>query len=256
MILNADDFGLNARINTAIAEAFSQGLCSSATIMANGEGFEQACAMVKAMRLEGRVGIHLVLTNGMALCTKIRDCQKFCDHEGRLKAKRNWRLHFLTRFEREAVTEEFRAQIQRCRASGISPTHADTHHHIAEFWGVAQALLVAVSQEGIPWVRIARNVGPRRGVVKRVYRGFLNSHMRAGGVARTRWFGSVIDYLSARILRASCRDPFAHEVMLHPSLDQAGELKDALLEQPLAPLVRALTRVYPGPLVSFAGKGI
>ena len=47
IIVNADDFGLDAAVNKGIMEAFSSGILSSATIMANCPGFEEAGAFSK-----------------------------------------------------------------------------------------------------------------------------------------------------------------------------------------------------------------
>jgi predicted glycoside hydrolase/deacetylase ChbG (UPF0249 family) len=43
LIVNADDLGLDSRTNAAIIATLEQQCCSSATLMANMEGFEEAC---------------------------------------------------------------------------------------------------------------------------------------------------------------------------------------------------------------------
>jgi predicted glycoside hydrolase/deacetylase ChbG (UPF0249 family) len=62
IIANADDFGLNDEVNQAIVEAFEKHMISSATLMANMPGFEEACELAHRHGLLGRIGVHLNLT--------------------------------------------------------------------------------------------------------------------------------------------------------------------------------------------------
>jgi len=43
VIINADDFGLSSSNNRVIVAAFKDGVISSATLMANTPGFDEAC---------------------------------------------------------------------------------------------------------------------------------------------------------------------------------------------------------------------
>ena len=63
LIVNADDFGLTQGVNRAIMEAHSQGIVTSATLMANGRAFDDAIQRAKsATRLS--LGCHVVLVDG------------------------------------------------------------------------------------------------------------------------------------------------------------------------------------------------
>ncbi|HKS41295.1 MAG TPA: ChbG/HpnK family deacetylase, partial [Blastocatellia bacterium] len=42
LIVNADDFGFTRGVNLGIIRAFEEGILTSATIMANGDAFEDA----------------------------------------------------------------------------------------------------------------------------------------------------------------------------------------------------------------------
>ena len=52
LILNADDFGLTRGVNEGIIRAYSDGVLTSATLMANGAAFDHAvdCAVVEPER--------------------------------------------------------------------------------------------------------------------------------------------------------------------------------------------------------------
>jgi len=66
LIINADDFGLTAGVNRAILEAHEHGVVTSATLMANGQAFEDAIALAQSRPGLG-VGCHVVLVDGASL---------------------------------------------------------------------------------------------------------------------------------------------------------------------------------------------
>jgi len=66
MIINADDFGLCEGVNKAVAEAHNNGVLTSATIMANMPGLDEAVEIAKSTPRLG-VGVHLNLTEGPSL---------------------------------------------------------------------------------------------------------------------------------------------------------------------------------------------
>jgi len=66
--VNADDFGFTRDVNQGIIEAHQRGILTAATLMANGEAFEDAVRLARENpRLD--VGAHLVLIGGRALST-------------------------------------------------------------------------------------------------------------------------------------------------------------------------------------------
>ena len=46
-ILNADDFGLSKDLNRAVLEGYQAGLLKSASLVANGEAFDEAIGIIK-----------------------------------------------------------------------------------------------------------------------------------------------------------------------------------------------------------------
>jgi predicted glycoside hydrolase/deacetylase ChbG (UPF0249 family) len=59
-VVNADDFGLSVSTNEGIVEAYEHGILRSTSLMANGEGFDDAVAHIEEHPGLG-VGIHLTL---------------------------------------------------------------------------------------------------------------------------------------------------------------------------------------------------
>ncbi len=63
IIINADDFGLCDGVNEAVAQAHSDGILTSATIMVNMPAAEKAVKIAKKLPSLG-IGVHLNLTEG------------------------------------------------------------------------------------------------------------------------------------------------------------------------------------------------
>ena len=229
LVINADDFGRDAEVNRAVLEAFRLGLCSSATLMPNMPGFEEACGMIRDRGLSSRVGIHWVLRDGPPLTDSIRRFPRFCDAEGRLRFNRpgGWLPACrLSSWEAWAVAAELRAQVAACRRRGVPLTHLDSHYHIHTEWGVLKVLLGLALELKIRRIRISRNLGTSRGPAKRLYTAWVNKSLKRSRLAGTDWFGSVDDYRAA----GPGEVIGSREVMVHPLYrdgcltDDGGEL--------------------------------
>src|SRR6266481_1430866 len=117
---NADDFGMSAEVNRAIVEAFENNVISSATLMTNMPGFDEACELAHRHRLLDKIGLHLNLTSGYPLSAPIRRCPRFCDNVGMFHARQT--LFRLSKEERLAVETEIESQIKACLDRGLCPT--------------------------------------------------------------------------------------------------------------------------------------
>jgi hypothetical protein len=219
VVINADDLGKSRDINEAILAALEQGLATSATIMANMPGFADACAAIVTHGLQDRVGLHLNLTEGSPLSRPIRSCARFCSPEGQL-GRQDRPLWRLSSEEAGAIEAELAAQVDAVLASGIRPSHVDSHHHVHTRWPVATIVMRIALHYGIPAIRLTRNCGPGSGLSKRAYKTILNARFARAGLAATRHFGSARDVTSL----AHFSGPI--EVMVHPSLDARGRLVD------------------------------
>jgi predicted glycoside hydrolase/deacetylase ChbG (UPF0249 family) len=226
VIVNADDFGISPLVNRAILRAFEAGLISSATIMANMPGFEQACKFVRQNGLQRRVGLHLNFTAGAPLSAAIARCPKWCDTSGNWRDQRS--VITLSRQEQDLLEAEITAQVRACERNGITPTHFDSHHHMHMQPGIAPVVIRAAGRLGVNAIRLGPNCGPGREgasrahrVAARAQRCFLNARLRMSGFARTEYFGDARDtYEIIRKTRANV------EVMVHPSFNSDGRLVD------------------------------
>lgn len=222
VIINADDFGISSNVNQAISKAFDQGLITSATIMANMPYFEEACELIHANCLNARIGVHLTLTEGSPLTDPIRRCPRLCDRSGQLTGKHGsiWRL---SPDEARAIEIELAAQIEAVLASGVLPSHFDSHEHFHTQWVVATIIMRLAHRYNVPAIRLSRNFTPSRVSFRRVYKMAFNARLAHAGFAGTAHFGS------ARELASLTRFFGPVEIMTHPALDSERRLVDITL---------------------------
>jgi predicted glycoside hydrolase/deacetylase ChbG (UPF0249 family) len=154
LIVNADDFGLTAGVNRAIAELHVEGALTSATLMANGAAFDDAVTIAHQHPLLG-VGCHIVLTDGIPLSPpKTIPTLLGPDAKTFRPSLAAFFLAVLAGSVNEAdIAREAHAQIERLQRNGITPTHIDTHKHTHILPGVARPLLAVAGRFGIPAVR-------------------------------------------------------------------------------------------------------
>lgn len=133
IIINADDFGLCDGVNEAVAQAHTEGVLTSATIMANMPAAQQAVKIAKKLPNLG-VGVHLNLTEGRPLF-KDTSVSRLLDNDGQFACS-PFKLSLLSlagHKVREAIRAELAAQIQWVIDNDLKPTHLDSHKHIHTF---------------------------------------------------------------------------------------------------------------------------
>jgi chitin disaccharide deacetylase len=146
LIVNADDFGFTRDVNAGIVHSHTNGILTAATLMANGDAFEDAVQLARETPTLD-VGCHLVLIQGTSVAT------------GRALPK-NWTalLRALAASNLD-VEAEMRAQIQKIIAAGIRPSHLDTHKHSHVHPAVFKAVLRLARELAVPFVRLPFDTG-------------------------------------------------------------------------------------------------
>ena len=141
LIVNADDFGFTRDVNEGIVEAHRNGILTAATLMANGNAFDDAIGLARQTPTLD-VGCHLVLVQG----------QSVADASRALPATIPELVRAL--FRRELpVYEELLAQVRKIVRAGIRPTHLDTHKHTHLLPPVLDAVARLAREFRIPWIR-------------------------------------------------------------------------------------------------------
>lgn len=141
LIVNADDFGFTGDVNRGIVEAHRRGIVTAATLMANGEAFEDAVRQTVENPLLD-VGCHLVLIGGRSLLPPHDPLPRTVP-----------RLLAAIVAGRIRVYEELAEQTRRIIGAGIAPTHLDTHKHTHLAPPVLEAVARISEEFRIPWVR-------------------------------------------------------------------------------------------------------
>ena len=225
IIVNADDLGMDEVTNQAIGEAFTKGVISSATIMANMPSFDDACNIVHRKNLHGSIGVHLNLSEGKSLTEPIRSISSLCDENGNLK-------FCLRRFSicptpsiSKVLHIEMKAQIERVIKAGIFPSHLDSHNHDHTIWAIATPVIALAKKCNIMAVRLSANIGSQKNLIKRIYKVIFNARLRHQHLARTSYFGSLGAFeTNFKMLQGRV------EINVHPAYDSKGHLIDRLDE--------------------------
>jgi predicted glycoside hydrolase/deacetylase ChbG (UPF0249 family) len=124
LIVNADDFGYGAAVNRGIAEAADRGIVTSAGLMVNTPGTEQAVAMAAA-RPRLSLGLHVNFTN---------EAQRLCEFD-----------------EPPVCRTELRRQFDRfVQLTGREPTHLDSHQHVHRRPPCLSSFKELADEHGIP----------------------------------------------------------------------------------------------------------
>ena len=153
MIINADDFGLCSGVNDAIYKANSEGVLTSATLMANMPAALEAVKMAGQLGRLG-VGVHLNLLEGKPVSQDkkvgvlLNKAGEFKFSPGKLALRA-----MICPLCRKAMEIELAAQIQWLIDNGIKPTHLDSHKHFHCFGAIYKIVCRLAERFGIDAIR-------------------------------------------------------------------------------------------------------
>jgi predicted glycoside hydrolase/deacetylase ChbG (UPF0249 family) len=155
LIVNADDLGWTEGVNLGIAEAHRNGIVTSASLLANGAAFASGVEMARTTPGLG-VGVHLNLSDGEPVAER-ELVTTLLNDKGELEGRPESLLLKLARrsVSVQEIEQEWDAQIQKVRASGIEPTHLDGHRHVQMLPGLFEIALRLAKKHGIAAVRIS-----------------------------------------------------------------------------------------------------
>jgi chitin disaccharide deacetylase len=255
LIVNADDFGLSASANHAIIRAHREGILTSASLMVNEPGFEEAVALAREHPRLG-IGLHLTLLCGHSSLPSARipglvneKCE-FDHNPVRVGFKYFLRRHRL----REQLRAEILAQFEKFRATGLPLDHVDSHHHLHAHPIVFRILIESAVELGITHLRLTSEpfgvharlaVGYRldrlsHGLAYWLLAGPVRRQLKRLDIKHTdAVFGLLQDArVDERYLESLLPNlpPGISEIYSHPSLDQFRHEMDALI----SPRIRAL----------------
>ena len=153
LVTNADDFGLDPAINAAVVQAHTAGILTSASLLIGAPHADQAVEFARA-HPSLRVGVHLCLVDGWPVAPRA-EIAALTDAAGTLpQSPFVLSVRLACRPHAEvAVETELRAQMQKFLATGLQPTHVDTHQHTHLHPRVLRIVARLAREHAIPWVR-------------------------------------------------------------------------------------------------------
>ncbi len=164
LIVNADDFGLNAAHNEAVVGAHQKGILSTASLMVNEAGAEEAARLAHQNPRLG-VGLHLTLVCGRSALPQAR-IPGLVDEQGafRSNAVAAGIAYYFQRRLRDELEAEISAQFRKFKETGLVLDHVNGHLNIHLHPVVFRILMRHARSWGIKHLRLVRD--PMRSSIK------------------------------------------------------------------------------------------
>lgn len=185
IIVNADDLGLNAKVNQAIFELISRGRVTSATLLANGAAVEEAARRLREFT-QASFGVHLNASELQPLAPT-PGLAPILDERGCFAGNRLREIP-ITRSLRQALFIEWSAQVRRLLDLGVPLSHIDGHHHMHTVPVLFPVLKRVQSEFGLTKVRISMNIYPRTNPPPKdllMKKALWNTALRYWGITKT-----------------------------------------------------------------------
>lgn len=257
LIINADDFGLSRDVNAAVLRAHTEGVLTTASLMVNQDGFEEA---VELARLHPRlgVGLHLSLVCGRSALPHSA-IPNLVDAQGRFPecpVSAGMRFFFDGRCRRQ-LAHEVEAQFEKFHATGLTLDHVNGHLHFHLHPTVFAIIMRNARRWSVRSVRLTRDSLWMNARLARGRWGYRTSHwaifaMLAGrarpalaqaGLRHTRsvygllQHGQVDEPFVYNLLE--CLPEGDSELYSHPSLTHFKHELDALLSARVRAMIAA-----------------
>lgn len=155
VIFTADDFGLSAALNGAVALAHRRGLLRCASLMAAGPQISEAFRLARDLP-DLCLGVHLTLIQGRAVLPSEK-LPHLVDSQGRFlnnPVKTGWRYFWEPRLLPE-INRELRAQIETVLQVGFTPWHLNSHVNLHLHPRIFPLVVDLAREYGIPALRLA-----------------------------------------------------------------------------------------------------
>ena len=218
IIATADDFGLNHAVNHAILYCFEQGYANSTSILTNTPCFDEAVSIIHENSFITNLGVHVNLAEGKPLTAFI---DSYLDNDGNFNLKKVNRINNILNTEaRAAFLKEIDAQINKALSNGLRIVHLDSHYHLHTLPCFYELFLKIAKQYNLK-IRLAQTF-KENSYLKFYFRKYINSIFKSNQLNYSDYFETVKEFLNNH----SNPSNRVSELMLHPSLDEAGNLTD------------------------------
>lgn len=157
IIVNADDFGASKSINRAIIKAHRKGILTSASLMVNGEAFDDAVEQARN-NPNLSVGIHLVLVQGRPIASPV-EIPDLVNTEGRFpdSAVLTGLKFFFIKSLRTQIEKELRSQMKRYVSTKLKLSHINSHLNIHMHPSIFKIVLKLAEEFGVKNIRLTKD---------------------------------------------------------------------------------------------------
>lgn len=247
LIVNADDFGRSLSINEAIIRAHRDGILTTASLMVNGEAFEDAVAKARENPRLG-VGLHLTLLCGTSALSpeEIPGLVNSKKEFSNAPAATGMRYFFLKSL-RSQLEAEITAQFRKFQSTGLPLDHVNGHLHMHMHPTVFKILMKHAEEWKIRHLRLTRDdfwlntrmasgEWPYRishAIIYKALSSWTRKFLATKGILHTQIVYGLLQ--NARVDETYVAKLLPHvpvgdsELYSHPSLDQFKNEFDALI---------------------------
>jgi chitin disaccharide deacetylase len=236
VIVNADDFGLDAATNRGILETYCQGIVTSVSLMPTGDAFDEAIALAHQYR-DLSIGIHLTLVEGKPVLPHTRVPSLVTTDGGFIKTPggfvKRWTMGHI---RLEEVKKELEAQVAKVVDHGIRIDKLDSHMHLHLLPGIFQAVVeigrrhqirgIRLPRENLRWRGLGRMAGSAKQIVLCCLALLQARHVRSAELFCPDYLRGITEsgqMTERALLRTlSSLRPGVTEIMVHPGY-QASE---------------------------------
>jgi chitin disaccharide deacetylase len=226
LIVNADDFGRSPSINQAVIRAHREGILTSASLMVNENGFDEAVKLAKENPKIG-VGLHLTLLQGHSALPP----EKI---PGLVNARGEFSEspvgvgmnYFFKRSLRAQLRAEIHAQFEKFHETGLPLDHVNGHLHLHLHPTIFKILMDDSEKLRIRHLRLTRDCFARNRKISRGHLFYKISH------------AAIFEFLSSR-----ARKPLAQKKIRHAQIT-FGLLQNARVDEEY--ILKLLPELPPG----------
>jgi hopanoid biosynthesis associated protein HpnK len=186
LIVNADDFGLSRSVNEAVVRAHREGVLTSASLMVNEVGFDEAVKLAKENPKLG-IGLHLTLLQGHSALPSekipglVNSLGEFPNCPVGVGMK-----YFFKRSLREQLRAEIHAQFEKFYKTGLPLDHVNGHLHLHLHPVIFKILMEDSEKLGITHLRLTRDCLARSRKMSRGHLFYKISHAAIFGFLSSR----------------------------------------------------------------------
>ncbi|HEY1661171.1 MAG TPA: hopanoid biosynthesis-associated protein HpnK [Verrucomicrobiae bacterium] len=226
LIVNADDFGLSHSVNDAVVRAHREGILTTASLMVNEGGFEEAVKLAKENPTLG-VGLHLTLLHGHSTL-KPEKIPGLANERGEFS---NSPVgvgmdYFFKHSLRESLRAEIHAQFNKFHGTGLPLDHVNGHLHLHLHPAIFSILMEDADPLGIRHMRLTRDCLSRS---RRMSEGY--------------WFYRISHAAIFEMLSSRARRPLAMRKIKHAQIT-FGLLQDSHVDEDY--VLKLLPELPPG----------